>query len=45
MLKYILIITASIIIISALIKADNNAAMRECQKTHSFETCFYTLNH
>lgn len=45
MLKYILIITSLIFIIGALIKADNDAAMRECQKTHSFDTCFYTLHH
>ena len=45
MFKYILIIASLLFIIGALIKADNNAAMRECQKTQSFDTCFYTLHH
>lgn len=45
MAKYFLIIASLIIIMGALIKADNKQAMRECQKTHSFDTCFYTLHH
>jgi hypothetical protein len=23
----------------------NEKAMAECQKTHSYDTCFYSLNH
>ena len=45
MTKYFLIIASLIIIIGALIKADNDKAMRDCQKTHSYDTCFYTLHH
>ena len=44
MLKYILILV-SLIFIGTLIKADDDAAMHECQKKYSFDTCFYTLHH
>ena len=45
MTKYFLIIASLIIIMGALIRADNEKAMQECQKTHSYDTCFYTLHH
>ena len=45
MTKYFLIIASLIIIIGALIKADNEKAMESCMRTHSFDTCFYTLHH
>ena len=44
MLKYLILLTA-IILIGLTIKEENNKAMESCMKTHSFETCFYTLNH
>ena len=45
MTKYFLIIASLIIILGVLIRADNEKAMESCMRTHSYETCFYTLHH
>ena len=44
MLKYLILLTV-IILIGLTIRADNNKAMESCMRTHSFDTCYYTLHH
>ena len=45
MLKYFLIIATILVFLGLAIKAENEKAMESCMKTHSFDTCFYTLHH
>ena len=36
-------IAAAIIAVAYFVMPSNDAAMAECQKRHSFDTCFYSL--
>jgi hypothetical protein len=44
MLK-IFLIAAAVIGVGYYMNADYNASMEKCQVKHSFDTCFYSLNH